>query len=372
MKANLVFWLGSITAGLAIAALLFFCWPELLSTTEPPLAPTLPALSLDYRDSRPDDQQRFSFAQAVEESSPAVVSIFTATANNPTTSKTNKSKTPDTNLGSGVILSAQGHILTNYHVIANADAIAVALQDGRTTENVSLIGTDPETDLAVLQIRLDGLRPIRLSQANSTRVGDTVMAIGNPYGVGQTVTLGIVSAIGRSGLGISDYEDFIQTDAAINQGNSGGALINARGDLVGISSAMLSRYGGNEGIAFAIPQELAVWVLNEIVDHGRVVRGWLGIEAANLSESNDRKDTLLPVEGVLITGLMPRGPAAKAGLQVHDILLQLNDQKILNTRTAMKVMASQTPGQQVRLTVRRQGKLLELKVLTGERPARAN
>lgn len=366
MKTQLVFWLTSISAGLAAAALLQVYWPELLRSAPPPT----PILQLDYRQSRPADEQPFSFAAAVAESSPSVVSIFTATKKL-TSNKFNKNpKAPDTNLGSGVIVSSQGHILTNYHVIANADAIAIALQDGRTTENVSLIGTDPETDLAVLQIRLDQLHPIKLSLANSTRVGDTVMAIGNPYGVGQTVTMGIVSAIGRSGLGISDYEDFIQTDAAINQGNSGGALINARGDLVGISSAMLSRYGGNEGIAFAIPQELAIWVLNEIVDHGRVVRGWLGIEAADLSERNDSKDTLVPVEGVLITGLLDNGPAAKAGLQVHDILLQLNDQKIRNTRTAMKVMASQTPGQPVRLIVRRQGSLQELKVLTGERPAR--
>ncbi|MCP1326300.1 S1C family serine protease, partial [Halomonas sp. 707D4] len=270
-------------------------------------------------------------------------------------------------LGSGVIVSQDGYVLTNHHVINDADQIQVALRDGRETL-AEVVGTDPESDLAVLRIDLDDLPVIELTDSRNVAVGDVALAIGNPFGVGQTVTMGIISATGRSHLGLNAYEDFIQTDAAINPGNSGGALVNAEGALVGINTAIFSRSGGSQGIGFAIPANLAHSVLDELVTRGRVIRGWLGIEAQALSRELAASFGLRTPQGVIVAGVVSDGPAERAGLQPGDVLLSIDNQAILDARSTMSDIASIAPGTELPLTVVRNGERIQMTLEVGERP----
>jgi serine protease DegS len=258
-------------------------------------------------------------------------------------------------LGSGVIISDQGYVLTNNHVIAEADEILVALNDGRTVQ-AQLVGADPESDIAVLKIDLTPLPSVTLASGGPLRVGDVVLAIGNPFGVGQTVTQGIISATGRSQLGISIFEDFIQTDAAINPGNSGGALINAHGHLVGINTAIYSRSGGSQGIGFAIPLSIAKKVMEEIIQYGHAVRGWLGIEPQDLTPRLAESFGLRDVTGVIVAGVLAGGPADNAGLRRGDIITHINDQPVEDGQAALNVISRTTPGTKVEIRLIRAGK----------------
>jgi serine protease DegS len=230
---------------------------------------------------------------------------------------------------------------------------------------------DAETDLAILRIALDKLPTIVIGDSKTLRVGDIAMAIGNPYGVGQTVTLGIISATGRDHLGINTYEDFIQTDAAINPGNSGGALINARGELIGINSAIYSRSGGSQGIGFAIPVNMAKGVMKQIIEHGHVVRGWLGIEAQDLTAELAQALSLDSTSGVLISGVLRGGPADTAGIQPGDVVLAINDQPVKEAQQAMRLISEQSPDTMVRLKGSRQGKPFTVQAKVSQRPAAA-
>ena len=270
-------------------------------------------------------------------------------------------------LGSGVIVSEDGYVLTNHHVIRGADQIQVALRDGRETL-AEVVGTDPESDLAVLRIELDALPVIELTDTTRIAIGDVSLAIGNPFGVGQTVTMGIISATGRSHLGLNAYEDFIQTDAAINPGNSGGALVNAEGALIGINTAIFSRSGGSQGIGFAIPANLARDILEELVVKGRVIRGWMGIEAQELNQELAASFGLETPVGVVIAGVVPDGPGDRAGLQPGDVLLAVDGEPVLDPRQTMSDIAAVEPGTRLPLTVVRGGERREVTIELGERP----
>lgn len=271
-------------------------------------------------------------------------------------------------LGSGVIASADGYILTNNHVIEAADAIEVALNDGRKFE-AKLVGRDPETDLAVLRIEAGGALPaVSFAPTESLSVGDVVLAIGNPFGVGQTVTMGIVSALQRSHLGISTFENFIQTDAAINPGNSGGALVNSDGALVGINAAIYSRSGGSLGIGFAIPVTFAKDVMDQIIRTGRVTRGWIGVEIQDITPELAESFNLPDTDGALIAGVMRGGPADKGGIQPGDVLIGIGTQPIASPQRMLELVAALAPGADARFTVRRKKKVIELPVKIGRRP----
>jgi serine protease DegS len=272
-------------------------------------------------------------------------------------------------LGSGVIINKEGYLLTNNHVISDAEEIIVSLYDGREVK-ATIIGSDPETDLAVLKIPVKGLRSITLGEPQKTRIGDVVLAIGNPFSVGQTVTQGIISATGRHGLGINVYENFLQTDAAINPGNSGGALIDSNGKLLGINTAILNNKtsGSAVGIGFAIPADIAVNIMNDIITSGQAIRGWLGIEARTLNESIIRTYNLQNSSGVIITSTYPNGPADKAGIKAGDIITHINQQPIINGREGMNLIANVRPNDSVQITIARNKQKLQLNAIVGTRP----
>ncbi|MFZ5509167.1 MAG: Do family serine endopeptidase [Pseudomonadota bacterium] len=271
-------------------------------------------------------------------------------------------------LGSGVVVSDQGFILTNNHVIEGMDDIEVALNDGRKFK-AKVVGSDPDTDLAVLRINAGGKLPaIVLSPPESVRVGDVVLAIGNPFGVGQTVTMGIVSALGRSHLGINTFENFIQTDAAINPGNSGGALVDTNGHLVGINTAIYSRTGGSLGIGFAIPISLARNVMEQIIQTGSVTRGWIGVEVQEITAELAQSFNLPASEGALIAGVMRGSPADKAGIRPGDILVAVNGRQVADPQVMLESIAALTPGQAARFRLWRAGKDYEVDVTIGRRP----
>jgi serine peptidase DegS len=268
-----------------------------------------------------------------------------------------------------VLVSAQGYILTNLHVIDGADEILVALNDGRQSP-AKVVGIDADTDLAVLQINLKDLPVIRFASTQAPRVGDVVLAIGNPFGVGQTITMGIVSALGRGGLGINTYENFIQTDAAINPGNSGGALIDVQGRLIGINTAIYSKSGGSLGIGFAVPAHAAQQVLEQIVRDGYVKRGWLGIEPQDMTADLARAFGLEQISGVIIAGMLRDGPAIKGGMKVGDIVQTMDGSGINNTSQLLARIAATAPGQAIELGVYRSGKQIKLNLISGLRPVR--
>lgn len=323
-----------------------------------------------------------SYAAAVQVAAPAVVNIFTTQKirrqihpllQDPFFRRFFGDGLPDermeSSLGSGVIVSPEGYVLTNNHVVAEADEIRVALKDGRET-TAKVVGTDPGTDLAVLKISLDKL-PVLPFRESPMQVGDVVLAIGNPFGVGQTVTQGIVSAMGRQGLGINTFEDFIQTDAAINPGNSGGALIDVSGNMVGINSAIFSQSGGNLGIGFAIPASLAKSVMQSLIKDGKVVRGWLGIEVRTLDPQLASHLGTAARKGVAIAGIVRGGPAYQAGMEPGDILTQMAGKPVDDAIQAINLIAGLKPGTALKAVVLRDEREIELKIKIGERPAKS-
>ena len=274
---------------------------------------------------------------------------------------------PSAGLGSGVIVSPEGYLLTNHHVIEGATEIDVRLADGREAR-ARLVGTDPETDIAVLKIDLAPLPVVALGDVNRLSVGDAVLAIGNPFNVGQTVTSGIVSALGRNRLGLSTFENFIQTDAAINPGNSGGALVDVRGALVGINTAIYSQGGGSLGIGFAVPVDLARQVMDDLVRDGRVIRGWIGVEPRDLPADLAASLGLEKVQGVLITGVLQGGPAAVAGLRPGDVVTAVGPRLVQTTADLLKAVAALKPQSVAPLSVVRNGQRLNVDVKIGQRP----
>ncbi len=329
-------------------------------------------------------QPSSSYADAVAVAAPAVVNVFTTK----TIVTPRLILPPDpvlkrffermpgfneqrqtTSLGSGVMVSAQGHILTNLHVIDGADEILVALNDGRQA-SAKVVGVDADTDLAVLQIKLDRVPVLAFATDDSSRIGDVVLAIGNPFGVGQTITMGIISALARGGLGINTYENYIQTDAAINPGNSGGALIDTRGRLVGINTAIYSKTGGSLGIGFAVPASAAQQVFDEIVKQGYVKRGWLGIEPQDMTADLARAFKLDSPTGVIIAGILRDGPAARGGLRVGDIVQTIDGSPVENTTRLMTRIASKMPGVQIELGIFRNNQRQKISLIVSERPVR--
>ncbi|MDD5250094.1 MAG: Do family serine endopeptidase [Rhodocyclaceae bacterium] len=328
-----------------------------------------------------DPHRGVSYAEAAKKAVPAVVHIFTSQEvktphpflNDPLFRHFFGDRFGDqpqrqSGLGSGVVVSADGYILTNFHVVEGADEIEVASNDGRKFK-AKVVGADPESDLAVLKIHADAKLPtITFAQSDSLRVGDVVLAIGNPFGVGQTVTSGIVSALGRSHLGINTFENFIQTDAAINPGNSGGALVDSDGVLVGINTAIYSQTGGSMGIGFAIPVSLARNVMEQIIKNGSVTRGWIGVEVQEISPELAESFRLPGTEGAIIAGVMRGSPADKAGIVPGDVLLAVAGKPVKDAQTMLDLIASLTPGQPAKFSIRRGGKDIELAGIIGKRP----
>ncbi len=323
-----------------------------------------------------------SFAPAAQRVIPSVVNVFTQqqirSPKHPTIDdpvfryffgeRFDSKPRQVSNLGSGVIVSANGYILTNHHVVDAASEIQIALSDGRTVP-ARVIGADPETDLAVLRIDATGLPAITFAPPDSLKVGDWVLAMGNPFGVGQTVTAGIVSALGRTHLGINTFENFIQTDAAINPGNSGGALVDSSGNLVGINSAIYSRTGGSQGIGFAIPVSIARQVMDQIIKDGGVTRGWVGVEVQDLSpELSDSLNLKQQQQGALIAGVLKGGPADQGGIRPGDVLLSVNGHPVKDSSSLLNLIAALKPDESAQLTVSRKNQSLALKIRVGRRP----
>jgi serine peptidase DegS len=319
-----------------------------------------------------------SYADAVQRAAPAVVNIYTARLVTERIqpnaidelfgdARPRYRQRLEQSLGSGVIVDAEAHVITNHHVIASADLIRAQLADGRIAD-AKIVGRDPETDLAVLQLDLKKNVPIMpLGHSDRVRVGDIVLAIGNPVGLSQTVTQGIVSATGRGQLGVATFENFIQTDAPINVGNSGGALINANGELVGINTAVLAKNLGVEGIGFAIPVNLVRGVMTEILTKGRVVRGWIGIVPADIDQIEARRFNL-PQAGVVVAKLYVDSPAAAVGMEPRDIILTVNGVKVVSAQDALTRIANAKPGASVKITGIRSTGEFSSEVKVTERP----
>jgi serine protease DegS len=333
----------------------------------------------------PNYQKPSSYAVAVSKAAPAVVNISTRKKvnlpRNPlfddplfrhffNSADIPKQQRMSSALGSGVIINQEGYLLTNHHVISDAEEIYVSLYDGRNLK-ADIVGSDEATDLAVLKIPALDISTITLGEPQQALIGDVVLAIGNPFNIGQTVTQGIISATGRHGLGLNVYENFIQTDAAINPGNSGGALIDTQGRLLGINTAILNHKndGSSIGIGFAIPADIAVSIMNDIITSGEAIRGWLGIEAQTLNPNVIRTYNLGNVNGVLITSTYPNGPADKAGIKPGDILTHINDKPVGNGREGMNLIAQVRPNDTVQITALRNGQKQQLTAIAGKRPS---
>jgi serine protease DegS len=392
-----------VAAGLAAALLYAWLRPPgpVAPPAEPPgtgspamdVAPPAPAAEPGTREAAAPAAAQTgglaSYADAVDRSAPAVVNIYTErvvrvprVGNLPPELAqlfgdlwTDYRERVDRSLGSGVVVDPQGHVVTNYHVVSRASQISVQLRDGREAP-ARLVGIDPDTDLAVLAIELPDLPVMPLGRSDRLRVGDPVLAIGNPLGLGQTVTSGIVSATGRARLGVSTFENFIQTDAAINFGNSGGALVNARGELVGINTAVIARNAGIEGIGFAIPVDLVRGVVEAILRDGRVVRGWIGIRPQTL-KAEEARQFGFPEGSVVVTAVYRGGPADAEGIRPGDVITEIEGQSLTGAEDLLSRIAALKPGEAARVTLRRgppfEGPPRELQVRVGviERPARA-
>ncbi len=363
----------SITTGLAAAFIVMLVRPELfsqLSTTPPGQATNI------------GDLQIPSFADIVERAEAGVVSIYTTKLTRERSrpflsdpllqqyfgniySKPRMHKKQS--LGAGVVVDQNGFILTNAHVVEGADDIWIGIDD-RPTAPARIVGIDKDTDLAVIQAAGENLPVARLGDSENLRVGDVVLAIGNPFGVGKAVTQGIISATGRYRLGLANFENFIQTDAAINQGNSGGALINTRGEVIGISTAIISESGGSHGIGFAIPISLARQVMEQIITHGRVIRGWIGVSGQQLTPQLAESLGLEDTPGVLVSGVLEDGPADAAGLQLGDVIQAVDGKQMDSSFEMLNHMATTPPGSKIKLTVSRANQQLELEVQVAERP----
>jgi serine protease DegS len=384
----LTFISASAVVGLAAAFVAVVVRPELIARQAPAPAPApaplqpppAPPLATPVSQTSATEQPRApdSYAEAVERASPAVVNIYTARLVTERIqpnaieelfgdARPRYRQRLEQSLGSGVIVDSAAHVITNHHVIASADLIRAQLADGRIA-NARIVGRDPDTDLAILQLDLKKDVPVMpLGDSDRLRVGDIVLAIGNPVGLSQTVTQGIVSATGRAQLGVATYENFIQTDAPINLGNSGGALINANGELVGINTAVLAKNLGVEGIGFAIPVNLARGVMKEILTKGRVVRGWIGIVPADIDQIEARRFNL-PQAGVVVAKLYVGSPAAQVGLEPRDIILTVNGAKVTSAQDTLTRIAIAKPGDKVKVTGLRGTEKFSSEVEVTERP----
>lgn len=377
MRKALEYIIWPLVTGILVAAAALLLFPQLRAT------PTVeqPALPIQ---NYAGFSGPVSYAEAVKRASPAVVNIYTRTKIQERRRRLiedplyrhffNSADLPrqermQSALGSGVIVSESGYLLTNIHVIRGADEVVVQLQDGRETQ-ATLVGVDEENDLAVLHIKADKLTAIRIGAPRNAQVGDVVLAIGNPFGMGQTVTQGIISATGRHGLGISTLENFIQTDAAINPGNSGGALIDTQGNLLGINTAILDRLGNSslDGVGLAVPADTALLSLKDIVEMGKVVRGWLGVEAQPVTPLIAQQLNLQALNGVVVTAIFNNGPAHKAGLTPGDIILKINGQTVGNGTLGMQEILKARPGQAMAIEIWRKGEIQTLNAVLGSKP----
>jgi serine protease DegS len=349
LRTAIIFVLQSATVGLAAAFIVVYLFPGLI-----PGRGDLPS------------QAAGSYANAVSTAAPAVVNLVSAARPQGAGSGSIASVE---SLGSGVIMDPAGYVITNDHVIEGVGTIQVFLTDGRAAE-ATVVGTDPDTDLALLKIDLDGLPTIPLGRSDTLRVGDIVLAIGNPFSIGQTVTQGIVSGTRRGQLGLSPFENFIQTDAAINLGNSGGALINASGQLVGINTAFFSRRLDSEGIGFAIPVNLVRGVMGDLIQHGRVIRGWLGVGTETLTPEQAEALGLTEGFGIILTSVQTNSPADRAGLRPADVITYIDDKPVVVWQDALRMIARMEPGSKVTLTGNRLGEAFKVVVEVAERPTR--
>jgi len=415
LHKSVIFFAGSVLSGVLIALLLLRLWPELASpAAQPPAPEAVPPAAQPEAEAAPSSTEgrspppvssgeregataqtvtldtgsveaapagagllaqsdSGSFAPAVRLSAPAVVSIYTRREERPVMGIEQLFGAPvqpryRDGLGSGVIVSADGHIITNQHVIQNSQRIRARLADGREAP-VIVVGSDPDTDLAVLKIDLPNLPVMRLGRSDRVAVGDVVLAIGNPLGLSQTVTAGIVSATGRADLGVATFEDFIQTDAAINAGNSGGALVNARGELIGINTAVLGRNLDAEGIGVAIPVDMVRGVLREILRNGRVVRGWLGVVLEDVPEEYARFEGMAH-GGVVVSNFYRGSPALRAGLTRGDVIETVGGTQVRSARDALARIASRKPGSTLELTGMRGQQRFSVELEVGETPLR--
>jgi Do/DeqQ family serine protease len=381
MRRTWLLFSQAVTIAVAVLFVLAALKPEWLSGRASNGQAVLPLPTLTSAPPAPrasDAVAVAGYSLAAERAAPAVVSIVASKMARPNPHAEDPrfrfffgDKDPQaqaqTGLGSGVIVAPEGYLLTNNHVVADADEIEVLLADGRQAA-ARVIGTDPETDLAVLKITLDRLPVVVFGDAQTLRVGDVVLAIGNPFNVGQTVTSGIVSALGRSRLGLSTFENFIQTDAAINPGNSGGALVDVQGRLIGINTAIFSRTGGSLGIGFAIPADTARQVMDSLVRDGQVTRGWLGVEQRDLTPEFAESFHLPVNQGVLITGVLQDGPASKGGVKPGDVVLRIGDAAVTSTAQLLAAVTALKPQSVAVLSVQRGADTLALKVTVGVRP----
>tara|TARA_B110000211_G_C14059747_1_gene544974 strand:+ start:929 stop:2101 length:1173 start_codon:yes stop_codon:yes gene_type:complete len=377
----LTVYLIPVLLGLIIALLIILIKPDWFPQLRPTLQYATNHASTNLASSPRSAEHTgpVSYSAAVEVAAPAVVNVFTQRIikqqqhpllNNSFLRRffdTEPNERMQSSLGSGVIMNPDGYILTNHHVINGASEIKISMHDGREVP-ATLIGSDAEVDLAVLKINLSNLPYIRIADQAPLSIGDVVLAIGNPFGVGQTVTMGIVSAMGRNQLGLNTYEDYIQTDAAINPGNSGGALINPFGELVGINSAIYSKSGGSQGIGFAIPANSAAQVLADITQFGQTIRGWMGIEVQEASPALlTRLELPTALEGLIVTGLALNGPAQQSGLMIGDIITSLNDLPSENAKSAMNQIAALRPGENISIEFIRSGRLQSTVAIAGKR-----
>ncbi len=373
----------TVTVGLAILFIVTTLKPEWAGSVFGGSQKVRSATSVPMLEAPPNTAPtQGSFRDAAKLAMPSVVNIFTSKTAAPSQNpflddpffrkffgdRFDDQQEKQVSLGSGVIVSAQGYILTNNHVVEAADEIEVALADGRKAI-AKVVGSDPETDLAVVKIDLNNLPAITLGHVEDARVGDAVLAIGNPFGVGQTVTMGIISALGRNHLGILDaFENFIQTDAAINPGNSGGALIDANGNLLGINTAIYSRSGGSLGIGFAIPVTTVKSVMDAIIKNGQVVRGYIGVEPQDITPELAESFGLKKSNGAIIAGVLKGGPADKAGMQPGDILVSVEDKAVTDMADMLNQIAQLTPGKKAKMVVLRRNQENTLNVTIGIRP----
>lgn len=368
----------AVTVCLAVLFVVSTLRPEWLRPSAEPVQVADDAPFPEQRGEATASSALQSYADAVTRAGPSVVSVYTRKHIKPP--QLPFMPAPElrdipgfgqqgqtVSLGSGVIVREGGYILTNYHVVEAADAIEITLPDGRQT-TAKLVGADPESDLAVLRVALPDLVPIALGDDQGLQVGDIVLAIGNPFGVGQTTTLGIVSALGRNRLGVNIYENFIQTDAAINPGNSGGALVDTAGRLVGINTAIYSESGGSLGIGFAIPAQAAETILGQIIETGHVARGWLGVEPQDITPELARAFDLDSHDGVILASVLPDGPAAHAGLHVGDIIVMVNDQPVPDAVRLLAMVAALEPESTAVLQLLRDGRSIDVEVRLGTRP----
>lgn len=365
-----------VLIGLFVAVALMLVFPEFRGQSHS----TVNSESMDLRGTDLDSgwSGPVSYSSAVSRAAPSVVNIYTRTVtkatkhpllNDPFFGRlyNRQQQRIESSLGSGVIMQSDGFIMTNHHVIDGADQILVLLYDGRTAAAV-VVGTDPETDLAVLKINASQLQPISIGDPAQARIGDVVLAIGNPFGVGQTVTQGIVSATQRNGIGLNTFENFIQTDADINPGNSGGALVDVYGNLLAINTASLNQ-SGSAGISFAIPADTAEKVLEDIIQYGHVIRGWLGMDAFPLNPQVSKQLNLPVNNGLLVRGVFNGGPSHRAGIQANDIVISINGSPVTDRHTSVSQIAEVMPGKTIELEILRQGKTFEVTAVAGTRPA---